>query len=70
MEILVQSIVGEAFQLPAPDIHIILLLDSAVGKSKLVERFLVYNYQERQNSAYAFTLYRYNLDLLTKEFKN
>lgn len=31
-----------------PDLKIILLGDSAVGKSKLVERFLLNDYEERQ----------------------
>lgn len=33
--------------------------DSAVGKSKLVERFLMDNYHPRQRSTYALTLYRH-----------
>ncbi|KAG2497370.1 hypothetical protein HYH03_004528 [Edaphochlamys debaryana] len=41
-------------------IKIILLGDSAVGKSKLVERFLLDNYKPHQLSTYALTLYRYN----------
>eukprot|EP00316_Scyphosphaera_apsteinii_P013285 CAMPEP_0119318470 /NCGR_PEP_ID=MMETSP1333-20130426/46520_1 /TAXON_ID=418940 /ORGANISM="Scyphosphaera apsteinii, Strain RCC1455" /LENGTH=216 /DNA_ID=CAMNT_0007324651 /DNA_START=35 /DNA_END=685 /DNA_ORIENTATION=+ len=40
-------------------IKIILLGDSAVGKSKLVERFLMNNYQPRQLSTYALTLFRH-----------
>lgn len=69
MEILVQSRVGEASKLPPSDIKIILLGDSAVGKSKLVERFLVNNYQERQLSTYALTLYRHNLELDGQQLK-
>jgi len=42
------------------DVKIILLGDSAVGKSKLVERFLMNDYQPRQLSTYALTLFRYN----------
>jgi len=41
-------------------VKIILLGDSAVGKSKLVERFLMDNYQPQQLSTYALTLFRYN----------
>mmetsp|Transcript_14175 Transcript_14175/g.38399 ORF Transcript_14175/g.38399 Transcript_14175/m.38399 type:complete len:240 (+) Transcript_14175:111-830(+) len=37
----------------------ILLGDSAVGKSKLVERFLLDNYKPHQLSTYALTLYDY-----------
>lgn len=40
-------------------IKIILLGDSAVGKSKLVERFLMNDYQPRQLSTYALTLFRH-----------
>jgi GTPase SAR1 family protein len=42
------------------DLKIILLGDSAVGKSKLVERFLMDNYHPRQRSTYALTLYRHD----------
>ena len=48
-----------ASELPAADVKIILLGDSAVGKSKLVERFLVNDYIERQLSTYALTMYRH-----------
>lgn len=41
------------------DIKIILLGDSAVGKSKLMERFLMDNFVAHQDSTYALTLYRY-----------
>ena len=41
------------------DVKIILLGDSAVGKSKLVERFLMNDYQPRQLSTYALTLFRH-----------
>ena len=44
--------------LPDPDLKIILLGDSAVGKSKLVERFLMDEYNPRQLSTYALTLFR------------
>jgi Rab-like protein 2 len=44
--------------LPDPDLKIILLGDSAVGKSKLVERFLMDEYTPRQLSTYALTLFR------------
>jgi Rab-like protein 2 len=42
------------------DLKIILLGDSAVGKSKLIERFLMKDYVPQQLSTYALTLYRYN----------
>jgi Rab-like protein 2 len=35
-------------ELPDPDLKIILLGDSAVGKSKLIERFLMDEYNPRQ----------------------
>ena len=41
------------------DLKIILLGDSAVGKSKLMERFLLDDYVPHQDSTYALTLYRY-----------
>ncbi|KAL2919508.1 hypothetical protein HK105_201155 [Polyrhizophydium stewartii] len=41
------------------DLKIILLGDSAVGKSKLMERFLLDDYVPHQLSTYALTLYRY-----------
>jgi Rab-like protein 2 len=43
----------------AADIKIILLGDSAVGKSKLVERFLCNSYFDKQLSTFALTLYRH-----------
>lgn len=39
--------------------QIILLGDSAVGKSKLVERYLLDAYNPRQRSTFALTLYRH-----------
>ncbi|KOO35885.1 rab-like protein 2a-like protein [Chrysochromulina tobinii] len=44
-------------------LKIILLGDSAVGKSKLVERFLMQDYQPRMLSTYALTLFRYNAEI-------
>jgi GTPase SAR1 family protein len=38
--------------LPPADLKVILLGDSAVGKSKLVERFLMGDYHPRQLSTY------------------
>ena len=42
------------------DVKVILLGDSAVGKSKLVERFLMGQYEPRQLSTFALTLFRYD----------
>lgn len=47
-----------AGELGAADVKIILLGDSAVGKSKLVERYLMGDYHPRQLSTFALTLYR------------
>jgi GTPase SAR1 family protein len=46
-----------------------LLGDSAVGKSKLVERFLMDDYEERTSSTHALTLYRYNYNMKNKDLK-
>ncbi|POM77678.1 Ras family GTPase [Phytophthora palmivora] len=54
-----------------PDVKVILLGDSAVGKSKLVERFMMNEYQPRQArricsqllSTFALTLFRKEVDL-------
>lgn len=44
-------------------VKVICLGDSAVGKSKLVERFLLDGYQPHQLSTYALTLYRHKTNL-------
>ena len=41
---------AEVEDLPDPDLKIILLGDSAVGKSKLIERYLMSEYNPRQVS--------------------
>ncbi|CAM9377318.1 unnamed protein product [Ectocarpus sp. 8 AP-2014] len=46
-----------------PDLKVILLGDSAVGKSKLVERYLMDEYNPRQLSTFALTLFRKNAKL-------
>ena len=61
--------ISDAAELPPADVKIILLGDSAVGKSKLVERFLCNNYIERQLSTYALTMYRHNTVFEGKEIK-
>lgn len=52
-----------AATLPCPRLQIILLGDSAVGKSKLIERYLLDDYHPRQRSTFALTLYRHTVDL-------
>lgn len=48
---------------PGPaDLKIILCGDSAVGKSKLVERFLLEDYTPRTLSTYALTMFRHNFE--------
>mmetsp|Transcript_27691 Transcript_27691/g.46506 ORF Transcript_27691/g.46506 Transcript_27691/m.46506 type:complete len:206 (-) Transcript_27691:1391-2008(-) len=49
--------------LPDPDLKVILLGDSAVGKSKLIERYLMDEYNPRQLSTYALTLFRKEIKL-------
>lgn len=49
--------------LPDADVKVILLGDSAVGKSKLVERYLMDDFTPRHNSTYALTLYRKTIHL-------
>ena len=53
----------------AADVKIILLGDSAVGKSKLVERYLLGDYHPRQLSTFALTLYRKELEIEEKNVK-
>jgi small GTP-binding protein len=52
---------------PDPDLKIILLGDSAVGKSKLIERYLMDEYNPRQLSTYALTLFRKEVKLESGE---
>ena len=54
---------GDEDDLPPADLKVILLGDSAVGKSKLVERFLMGDYHPRQLSTYALTLFRHTADV-------
>lgn len=43
-----KEVEGDPYDLPDPDLKIILLGDSAVGKSKLIERYLMDEYNPRQ----------------------
>mmetsp|Transcript_54454 Transcript_54454/g.151720 ORF Transcript_54454/g.151720 Transcript_54454/m.151720 type:complete len:227 (-) Transcript_54454:148-828(-) len=52
--------IAAADELKTADLKIIMLGDSAVGKSKLMERFLLEEYNPRTLSTYALTLFRYN----------
>ncbi len=51
------------------DVKIILLGDSAVGKTKLVERFLMDEYNPQQLSTYALTMFRKVLDIEGRNVK-
>jgi len=51
------------------DVKLIILGDSAVGKSKLVERFLLDDYEERHMSTFALTMYRHNSKIDGKDLK-
>ena len=46
-----------------PDVKVIILGDSAVGKSKLVERYLIDDYNPRRLSTHALTLYRKSINI-------
>ena len=65
----VQGKYQEAKELELADIKLILLGDSAVGKSKLVERFLMNDYEERTSSTHALTMYRHNTTVNGKDLK-
>ncbi|CEG48288.1 rab-like protein 2a-like [Plasmopara halstedii] len=52
-----------------PDVKIILLGDSAAGKSKLVERFMMNEYEPRQLSTFALTLYRKDVEVIGENGK-
>jgi hypothetical protein len=52
---------------PPSFLQIILLGDSAVGKSKLIERYLLDDYHPRQRSTFALTLYRHDVDMAGKK---
>ncbi|OMJ83409.1 hypothetical protein SteCoe_15678 [Stentor coeruleus] len=69
MDHLIENKVKQAADLAPCDVKIILLGDSAVGKSKLVERFLINDYEERQLSTYALTMFRHNTVLDGQELK-
>ncbi len=43
-----EKAIEDPYDLPDPDLKIILLGDSAVGKSKLIERYLMDEYNPRQ----------------------
>lgn len=60
-ELFPQSHVSQA------DVKLVLLGDSAVGKTKLVERFLLKEYNPVNNSTYALTLYEHHENLAGKD---
>ena len=51
------------------DIKLIVVGDTASGKSKLVERFLLDNFEQRQLSTYALTMYRHVATVDSKSYK-
>merc|ERR1719486_461765 len=51
---------GNSSDLEDADLKIIMLGDSAVGKSKILERYLMEEYNPRTASTYALTLFRHN----------
>jgi len=60
-----------AAELEDSDLKIIMLGDSAVGKSKILERYLMEEYNPRTASTYALTLFRHNYtdEATNKEYK-
>lgn len=50
-----ESVNSDISDLPDPDLKVILLGDSAVGKSKLIERYLMDEYNPRQVNSYVAT---------------
>ena len=52
-----------------PDLKLIIVGDTACGKTKLVERFLLNSYEKRQLSTYALTMYRHNTKINSKSLK-
>ena len=51
------------------DLKLIIIGDTASGKSKLVERFLLDNYEKRQMSTFALTMYRHVKTMDGKTYK-
>eukprot|EP01084_Bolivina_argentea_P024632 45882_1 len=56
----------ETEEIEEADLKIILLGDSAVGKSKLLERYLMSKFEPRQLSTYALTVYRHEMNINNK----
>lgn len=54
-----KGVEGDPYDLPDPDLKIILLGDSAVGKSKLIERYLMDEYNPRQVCILFYCLFMY-----------
>ena len=52
-----------------PDLKLIIVGDTACGKTKLVERFLLDQYEHRQLSTYALNMFRYEKIIGGKNYK-
>ena len=52
-----------------PDLKLIIVGDTSCGKTKLVERFLLDSYEQRQLSTYALTMYRHKTVINNKTYK-
>ena len=52
-----------------PDLKIIIVGDTSCGKTKLVERFLLDEYEQRQLSTFALTMFRHNTKVNGKDCK-
>ena len=52
-----------------PDLKLIIIGDTASGKSKLIERYLFDDYEQRNMSTYGLTMYRQEMVIDDKKYK-
>ena len=58
-----------AEEMGKPDLKLILVGDTASGKTKLVERYLLDQYEQRQLSTYALTMFRHHAEVDGRKYK-